>query len=77
MRLTLVPIIFLLAACATPEQIEAQKQQRLREDSDTCFNYGFRPNSDGFRNCLLQLELSRRQNYYYYPHTQFHYSYRP
>lgn len=66
-----IPVIlscFLLAACATPEQIEAQRQQQRQEDMNTCRGYGFRVNSDAFRNCLLQIDIARtqrRDNYYY------------
>jgi len=61
-------LLCLLSACTTPEQIAAAQQQQELEDADTCASYGFRANSDGFRNCLLQLDIAREQerNAYHY-----------
>ena len=58
----------LLAACATPEQIAARQEAQRQADYETCKSYGFRAKSDGFRNCLLQLDIARQQRYnnYYY-----------
>ncbi len=78
-RLALL-LCFCLAACATPEEIEARRQAQLQQDVDICRDYGFRPNSDAFRNCMLQLNIAREQraqertSYYYgygtYPHRR-------
>jgi len=57
-----------LSACATPEQIAARQEAQRQADYQTCKSYGFRTKSDGFRNCLLQLDIARQQrnnNYYY------------
>lgn len=70
-------LILLLAACATPEQIAAQREAQMKADYDVCVNgYGFKPNSDGARNCMLQLEIARQQRVYYYDSgPRFHYGY--
>lgn len=45
----------LLTGCTTltPEQQRA-------EDDKTCLGYGFKPKTDAFANCLLEIHLSRR-----------------
>jgi hypothetical protein len=55
----------LLTACQTPEQIAAQQQMQYEQDVETCRSYGFRPKSDAFSNCMLQLDIARQQRYYY------------
>ncbi len=62
----------LLCACSTPEQREAARQQQAQEDVETCRSYGFRPRSDGFRNCLLQLRIAREQRAYDYHYDGYY-----
>lgn len=55
-------LCLLAAACSTPEEIAAAREREMRIDYDTCVeDYGFRPQSDGARNCMLQLEIAREQ----------------
>lgn len=65
MKKALVFFLLLSACVASPEQIEAARQAQQQQDYNTCAGYGFRPNSDGFRNCLLQIDLARQQQRYY------------
>ncbi|RCS25059.1 hypothetical protein DUT91_06415 [Phyllobacterium salinisoli] len=44
-----------LAGCQT-----MTPEERRAADGQTCRSYGFRPQTDAFANCLLQLELDRR-----------------
>lgn len=64
--------LLVLAACASPEQLAERKRLQDEQDFNTCVSYGFRPGSEAFGNCRLQLDLSRREAYQYNP-----YSYRP
>jgi hypothetical protein len=72
MKKTLL-LLILLTACATPEQIAEQKRLQDEQDYNTCVDYGFRPHSDGFRNCLLQLDLARQQRREMYYHDSYYY----
>ncbi|MGE0753891.1 MAG: hypothetical protein AB7L92_01880 [Alphaproteobacteria bacterium] len=71
-------LLALLTACATPEQIEAQRIEQEQADMATCKSYGLRPGSENFGMCMLQLDLARQQRYdsfrygyggYYTPHS--------
>ncbi|WP_206531592.1 hypothetical protein [Affinirhizobium pseudoryzae] len=35
-------------------------EERRAADTRTCMGYGFKPNTDGMAQCLLQLDLDRR-----------------
>lgn len=62
--------LFFLAACATPEQLEARRQMQEQADIETCRSYGLRPRSEAFGMCRLQLDLERQRQYdryYEYP----------
>lgn len=48
-------LIAMLAGCQT-----MTPEERRAADGQTCRSYGFRPQTDAFANCLLQLELDRR-----------------
>ena len=72
MRLLTVLLFLLLAGCATPEQIaERQRQEALQREQAAanywrrlnahCSQIGYQPNTDGFRNCVLQLHQSEQQ----------------
>ena len=56
-------LCLLCAACATPEQIEAQRQMQEQADFDTCVSYGLQPGSENFGMCLLELDLARQERY--------------
>lgn len=75
-KIFLLSLLF-LTACATPEQIAEKKRLQLEQDRQTCRDYGFRPRSDAFSNCMLQLEIAREQRQYYYDsgYPRFHGSY--
>lgn len=64
-KLAPLSLLFLLTACATPEQLAQQRQQQEQDDIATCRSYGLRPGSEAFGNCRLQLDLARQQQYYY------------
>jgi len=49
----LLALGLLMAGCATSEQL-------AQRDSERCANRGFQPNSDDFKNCLVQLETERQ-----------------
>ena len=45
-------------------QEEAKKQvakAQLKADNDNCVSYGFKKGTDKFASCMMQLELSRKQ----------------
>lgn len=70
--LPMVLVSALLAACATtPEQQRAYAEReanRLRQaHGQTCENLGYQPETDKWRDCLLQRESQRlmQQNYWY------------
>ena len=75
--LTAIAACLIFTACATPEQLAAQRELQRQQDMDTCASYGFRPNSDGFRNCLLQLDIAREQRDYYDTRYGGYYDYYP
>lgn len=54
----------LLAACATPEEIEAKRVAQETADMETCKSYGLKPGSENFGMCMLQLDLAREQRRY-------------
>jgi len=62
-----------LSGCQTPEQIAAQQEMQRQQDNETCLSYGFRPRSDAFRNCLLQLNIARDQQRYYNERSYYGY----
>ena len=62
MRIRSLPILalpFLLAACATPQQRAERMQAEMAEAMVTygpaCSHLGYTPNSDPWRECVLQL----------------------
>lgn len=69
----LLLLALLLAACQTPEQLAQQRAIQQEQDHATCLRYGFRPGSDAFKNCLLQLNIAREQRDY--DNTRYHYYY--
>lgn len=48
-------IILSLSACQS-----LTPQQQREQDQQTCAGYGFKPQTDAFANCMLQLNLDRR-----------------
>lgn len=58
-------LLFALAACATPQEIEQRRIAQEQADIATCKSYGLRPGSEMFGNCRLQLDLARQQQNYY------------
>jgi len=54
MRFFLIPLL-LLSACATPQEIEAQRQQQEQADIRQCVDLGFRPGTDAFAECRLRM----------------------
>lgn len=64
-RILSIASLLLVAACATPEQLAAQRVAQEQADMETCRSYGLRPGSEAFGNCRLQLDLARQQQYYY------------
>lgn len=68
----LLPVALLLAACSTPQERAAMKQAEMEHDmvvyGPACVRLGYQPNSDQWRNCVLQLSTrDELQRYYTYP----------
>lgn len=72
MKYTMIVACLLLSACATPEQIAEQRQLQQQQDVETCRSYGFRPKSDAFSNCMLQLSIAREQRQYYRDNSYYY-----
>jgi hypothetical protein len=49
----LLALCLLVAGCASTAQL-------AQRDSERCAARGFQPNSDDFKNCLVQLETERQ-----------------
>ena len=69
-RQVLILVPFILAACATPQQPQAEKQQdeaaeaaASKEtagiDDARCQSFGFQPGSPGYAKCRKDLENAR------------------
>lgn len=65
-------LLFVLAGCATPEQIQARRdaeayQQEAQRQAyrdrvyGQCRAYGFSEGTDQFRNCLMQVDQANQQ----------------
>jgi hypothetical protein len=52
-----LPLLFLLAACVSPEQ---QAQQRAATDQNQCSNYGFAVGTDAYAQCRMTIDQQRR-----------------
>lgn len=59
---------FALAACASPEALEAQRRAQQDRDHSECMEYGYQPGSPGYGDCRLRLKELRveasRPNYH-------------
>ena len=76
--ISLMLALCLLAACTTPEQRARQQQMQEQDDRRTCTGYGLQPGSESFGQCLLEMDLFRRQEYRcdrYYPRYYRNYGY--
>jgi hypothetical protein len=51
--LSLLAVALILSSCQTAEEIRARDEAR-------CGGYGFRRGTEGFANCLMNQDLSRR-----------------
>ena len=54
----LSPIIFTMAACATP----LTPEQRMANFSSQCQAYGFKPQTDTYANCMMKLDDQDQRN---------------
>ena len=63
--------IFALNSCADykveRKQLKLEKEKlalktQRQEDNKTCEYYGFKKNTNQFSNCLMELEISRKEN---------------
>ena len=58
-------IISLLSGCITPEekaQLKLEQQRKIIEaDNNKCIGYGFTKGTDQFSNCMMQLDISRKE----------------
>lgn len=69
--LTLLPALFVLAACSTPQERAAQKRAEMEQSmyiyGPACSRLGYPVNSDQWRGCILNLstkdEILRYGNY--------------
>lgn len=64
-KILIIVITILLSGCVTPEeraQIKLNKEKALIEgDKNRCFNYGFTSGTTQFSNCMMQLDLARKE----------------
>lgn len=51
-----IAVAGLLAACSTTTPAE-----RLALNQKTCSSYGFRPNTDAYSTCMMQLDLAAQE----------------
>ncbi len=71
---TLLGVALLMAACTTPEQkaarMQAEMDRMMRSYGPACQQLGFAPQTDQWRNCVLQLsdrdEADRRFHPYWH-----------
>jgi hypothetical protein len=68
----LLPAVLLLAGCTTPQehaaQLQAEMDHLVMVYGPACSKLGYAPNSDPWRNCVLQLSTKEDiQRYGYYP----------
>ncbi|HYE01178.1 MAG TPA: hypothetical protein VEH84_17470 [Alphaproteobacteria bacterium] len=54
----LIPLLPLLAGCVDPELL--MRQQRAA-DHAACVDYGFRPGTDAYANCRMQVDQRREE----------------
>lgn len=58
-------VLLAVTSCATQKQVQAQQSneaaywERLRT---RCMAYGFQSGTEGFKNCVMQLDLANKQN---------------
>jgi hypothetical protein len=56
--INVIPIIAMLAACATP----LTPEQRMANFSSQCQAYGFKPQTDPYANCMMKLDAQDQRN---------------
>lgn len=72
MRISLFLLVLLISGCATPEQRaarQAAEQERFRQGEAEynrqlraqCESVGYKPDTDPWRNCLIQLHTANQQ----------------
>lgn len=72
MRSFVYLVALTLVGCATPEQIEARRQQELAQQQAAqaayrervfgqCRAYGFTEGTEQFRQCLMQVDMANQQ----------------
>lgn len=58
-------VLLLLGGCATPEQraadAAAQRAAYRVKVEDTCFAYGYKPNTPEWSNCMMQVDMAYQQ----------------
>ncbi|KKB77317.1 hypothetical protein VW29_18305 [Devosia limi DSM 17137] len=54
----LVGAAVLLAGCQT-----TSPEERLANQNATCAGYGFKPGTDGFANCMMQMDRDEQADY--------------
>ena len=55
-RWTALAVLLLISGCQTMSPAE-----RRAADMETCRNYGFKRNNDALAECMMRLDLDRRQ----------------
>lgn len=60
-RAAVLPLLLLLAACASPEQVAAERAARAAADDQECRELGFRPGTEAYGDCRLRLREIRAQ----------------
>ncbi len=70
MKFVFIIFLILLTSCANyfaeSEKARLQREQDKKikqrsEDNETCKYYGFKEDSAGFRDCLMNLDIARQQ----------------
>ena len=64
-KILIIVITILLSGCVTPEeraQIKLNKEKALiADDQNRCLNYGFTTGTSEFSNCMMQLDMARKE----------------
>ncbi|MGB3809935.1 MAG: hypothetical protein WA943_07535 [Parvibaculum sp.] len=53
--------LLMMTACVSPEQQAAMNAAQQQADARECQNYGFKPGTESFGNCMLKLKEIRAQ----------------
>ena len=64
-KIVILFTVLLLYGCVSPEekaQLKLEQQRKIIEaDNNKCIGYGFTKGTDQFSNCMMQLDISRKE----------------